>query len=88
MRPLIGYLLFGVISYLIALLATVPAYLLIDPLQQQQPDLQLYGVEGSIWNTRVEQANWQGIPVGRLESRIAPWAILQARLQLNWRISA
>ncbi len=82
MKRVIGYAVFAVAAYVVFLLANFPAdraYALVR--RHLPPQVQLYGLEGSVWHGRAEVAhlgqysvaplNWQYRPGGLLTGRIA-----------------
>lgn len=59
--------LFGALTYLLFLLAQLPAQSVTGPLAHRAPGLQLDGVSGSVLSGRADQVRYQGMGLGSLQ---------------------
>lgn len=69
----------GLILYLIFLAVLFPAGLAWSLAQKDLPGLKLSGIEGSLWKGSASHAYYRNEPLGRLEWRLSPWALISAR---------
>jgi len=72
------WIVLGVITYLVVLLATFPAARLTTRLQTS--GIVAAGVSGSVWNGSAAAVQANGIALGAVEWRISPWRLLTATL--------
>ncbi len=83
-KILLGLLLF-VVAFAIFAVATVPARFALQYLPANLP-LKLYGVDGSLWHGRAQQALWQNQPVGAVEWRLHPLPLLLGKVNTDVKI--
>jgi general secretion pathway protein N len=75
------WLILGVITYFIVLLATFPASRLTARLQAN--GIVVVGVAGSIWNGSAAAVQANGIVLGPTQWRISPWRLFTATLSAD-----
>jgi general secretion pathway protein N len=75
------WVVLGVATYLVVLLATLPAARLTTRLQAS--GIVAAGVSGSIWNGRAAVVQANGISLGATEWQINPWRLLTATLSVD-----
>lgn len=66
-RPVLRWWLLGAVAYLVFLGATFPAQYLIDRLTKTMPELQLAGVEGSLFSGSARQLRYAGADLGAVD---------------------
>jgi hypothetical protein len=66
-RPALRWWLLGAVAYLVFLGATFPAQYLADRLGKKMPELQLVGVEGSLFSGSAQQVSYAGAGLGAVE---------------------
>lgn len=77
------YIILGLVVYLLALLMTIPASLFSGQINKLHPQIQLSGIEGSLWHGRIEQLFIRQKPVQNVEWDFQPLALLLGRIQLG-----
>jgi general secretion pathway protein N len=77
-------LFFGAVAFLIALIATLPASLIVGHIG---PRIALSGAYGSIWSGGADQVSLDGAPFGAIEWTGHPLALLRGRLAYHIVIS-
>lgn len=70
------------LAYLLFLIASLPAAQVV-PRLPLPPQLQVQGLQGSIWQGRAALVQYQGIPVRQLSWQVNPWALLTGKLSLQ-----
>jgi len=76
------YIIIALAVYLLALLATIPAHLFTGVLNRSLSGVTVTGLQGSIWNGRIDRLYLPGTSLEGVEWRLQPWALLLGRLQL------
>ncbi|GAA0343580.1 hypothetical protein GCM10009092_05220 [Bowmanella denitrificans] len=71
----------SLLAYLLLLIASLPAAQVV-PRLPLPPQLQIQGLQGSIWNGRAAIVQYQGLPVRQLHWQVNPWALLTGKLSL------
>lgn len=79
-KQLIAYLLLGLLAYALFLVWTFPADRAAALLRQQQPQLQLAGVTGTVWSGRAATVQYQGQRLARFRWQFQPLALFTGRL--------
>ena len=77
------YIVIGSIAYLLALLLTLPANLFTSQINRLHPQLQVSGIEGSLWRGQVDQLLFNQKPIKNLQWDFQPLALLLGRIQLR-----
>jgi len=77
------YIIIGSVAYILALLMTLPASLFTSQINRLHPQLQVNGVEGSLWHGQVDQLLINQKPIKNIEWDFQPWALLLGRMQLQ-----
>lgn len=75
--------LLGLLAFLILLVTTLPARVLLDRI----PGVEATGVGGSIWSGRADALAVQGFALGRVEWRLFALPLLRGRLDVDATIS-
>ncbi|MEJ2060693.1 MAG: type II secretion system protein N [Gammaproteobacteria bacterium] len=83
-KPLVRVALLGLSAYVLFLLITLPAALVMP--KRLPGGAQLQGVNGSIWTGQADGLVWRGQNLGRVEWRFAPFALLRARLGVRFKL--
>lgn len=87
MKPVLRYTLLGSVLYLLFLIALFPAAqayrLAADPLKAALPQLQLAGVEGTIWSGKVKSLVYRKAPIGEVSWQLSPLPLMFASAHLN-----
>ena len=73
-------ILLGILSFIIALLATVPMALLLPFIPAQSP-VQLTGVSGTIWKGQADMLHYEKLELGQFYWEIQPLAFFRGRLR-------
>lgn len=71
--------LLGLLAFLILLVATLPARVLLDRI----PAVEANGVSGSIWSGRAERLSVQGFVLGRTQWRLFALPLLRGRVEVD-----
>lgn len=81
MKP-IKIIALALCAYLLMLIVSLPAAQVIPrlPLPKQ---MQIQGLQGSIWNGKAALVMYQGIPVHNAAWQLNPWALLTGKLSLQ-----
>ncbi len=87
MRQRLLYSLFFLAVFLIALLAKLPAALVLSWAGPLPGGVSLYGVGGTIWDGRAEQVTAAGESLGALQWRLSPWSLPLGRADLVFRLN-
>ncbi len=80
----VGYILLGVFAGVVFLLALIPARA-VAPLAERVDGLRFLGATGVWWNGQADVVV-RGFAAGRLTWMLAPTALLDGRLGVNWRL--
>lgn len=75
--------LLGVLAFLVLLVATLPARVLLDRI----PNVEATGVGGSIWSGHAEMLSVQGFALGRTQWHLFALPLLRGRLEVDATIS-
>jgi general secretion pathway protein N len=71
--------LLGLLAFLILLIATLPARILLDRI----PAIAVSKVSGSIWSGSAESMSVQGVALGRTQWRVSALPLLRGRLDID-----
>lgn len=85
MKPVVGYVLLGLASFLIFLALLAPATLLADQFGQRLSGFSAQAVEGSASRGSMSGVHWHGLRIDRLSWRWRPLALLAGRLEFSLR---
>jgi len=87
MKPYLRYTLLGVLCYLVFLIALFPAAqayrFVAEPLSGALPQLQLAGMEGSIWSGRVGSLVYRQALLGEMSWQLSPLSLLLGKARLK-----
>lgn len=81
-------LVFGLLVYVIALIANFPAqraYAHWQASEHASRDIALAGISGSVWSGRADVAVIHGQRLQSLQWTLRPWSLLTGQVGLNWR---
>ena len=85
------HILLFVLAYVVALIATLPAALVLhwaEPKLAQLPQRPLLqGVEGSLWSGHATQASWRGVALGELHWKLSAWNLLIGRIKVEYKLN-
>lgn len=77
----------GVLSYLVVLIGTLPAAMVVDSVQADNDRLVLAAVEGTLFKGRASQVRLQGIELGPVDWQIRATRLLLGRLEYQLEFS-
>jgi len=84
MKPVWRYSLFGLLAYLLFIVVLLPADRVYALLQQRiSLPLQLYQVNGSIWQGHIGMVRMAGIDVRNVDWCLHPWMLFRGRLEMG-----
>lgn len=87
MKPVVRYTMLGMGCYLIFLLATFPAVqayrFVAKPLKAAVPQLQPGGIEGAIWDGRVDSLVYRKALLGKMSWQLSPLPLLLGKASLD-----
>jgi len=87
MKTAVRYTLFGLLCFLIFLIAMMPATQAYrfarQPLQGALPQLQLGGIEGSVWSGRAQSLVYRKALLGEMSWKLSPLALFIGKAQVN-----
>jgi general secretion pathway protein N len=85
-KALLKYALLGVLVYLLAVIALLPAsytYSRALPYLPKTLPLALHDLDGSLWSGRANTLAWRSTPLGALQWKLSPWSLLGGQLALD-----
>lgn len=83
MKKWLGYLLFGLCSYAIFLIGTLPATHIYHLAKEQLPDISLHTIEGTIWDGSARQLQVGNLQTGPLFWTFKPLSLLLIRAEFQ-----
>lgn len=85
MKSWLRYALLALVAYGIFLIATLPAAHAYDWFKNSLTPLRLYGLEGSVWSGRAQDAELSGYyRLGKVTWEAHPWTLLLGRIEASW----
>jgi hypothetical protein len=81
----IKLLLLGCLSFIVALVATVPITVLLPLLPTNSP-IQLTGARGTLWQGEADSLHYKALPLGQFRWKIQPQAFLTGNLGAHLKI--
>lgn len=87
MKAAVRYSLLGISGYLLFLVVQFPAIhayrFAREPLQSAVPQLQLAGIDGSVWSGRVESLVYRKALLGEMSWKLSPFSLLIGKAQID-----
>ena len=84
MKKFLGYSVFFIAVFTTSLLVYLPASIVVNQLVLPA-QLQLNGLQGTIWQGHVQQVRWQNYDLGELQWTLNPSALLSAKAEASVR---
>lgn len=81
-RGIIGLVLLGLVSFLVFVVARMPAAIAV-PLVEQQANIELHEPSGTIWNGRISGVQLPDLRIGPVEWQLSALGLLRARGDLD-----
>ncbi len=86
MKPVLRYVIFGLVIYGVFVLGMVPAsWVYSHGLQSRLGGVALYGVQGTVWQGRASLLTSRGTQLQNLQWDLHPWALLWGRMEAALR---
>ncbi len=85
MKRIATFLLLFVSAYSLSLVVLAPAGFIANEIEKRYPNVELYGVEGSLWSGELRALKVEGNTLENLSWELSPFALLlgNAKLQLD-----
>ena len=82
MKSRIGYFLLFLSVFVVCLIAMTPASFVVGKIQENVPDVTIYGASGTLWSGQGQAVAVPGALLKNVEWHLSPWALLTGHARL------